>query len=97
MEIKFKPLNNRVVILPDPSADKSAGGIILPDAAQKKEHRGTIVAFGPGRRNDKGELIPMSVTLNDRVLYGKYAGNEVTIDGVEYTIMDEDSVLGVLL
>jgi chaperonin GroES len=95
--MKFRPLHDRVVVERiDPEA-KSAGGIIIPDTAQEKPQQGKIVAVGPGGRDESGKLIPIDVKAGDRVLFGKWSGTEVKIDGVEYLIMKESDIMGVLV
>src|SRR5580693_139897 len=94
--MKFRPLHDRVVVERiDPDA-KSAGGIIIPDTAQEKPSQGEIIAVGPGGRDEAGKLIPIDLKVGDRVLFGKWSGNEVKIDGVEYLIMKESDIMGVL-
>ena len=96
MALKIKPLADRVVIEPAEVEDVSAGGIILPDTAQEKPQQGKVVAVGPGKVSDAGTLIESAVKKGDTVLYGKYSGTEVTIDGKEYSIMRESDILAVL-
>ena len=96
MAVSLKPLADRVVVEPAPVEDKSAGGIILPDTAQEKPQQGMIVAAGPGKVSDSGNLVDMTVKKGDKVLYGKYSGSEVTFDGVEYVIMRESDILAIL-
>jgi len=96
MALKIKPLADRVVIEPDEAQEVSAGGIILPDTAQEKPQQGKVVAVGPGKVSDAGTLIESAVKNGDTVLYGKYSGTEVTIDGREYSIMRESDILAVL-
>lgn len=96
MSINLKPLADRVVVEPVAADEKSAGGIILPDTAKEKPQQGIIVAVGPGKVSDSGTLVKMSVKAKDRVLYGKYSGTEVTIDGTEYLIMRESDILAIL-
>ena len=96
MGLSLKPLADRVVVEPAPAEDKSAGGIILPDTAQEKPQQGLIVAAGPGKVSDSGNLVKMTVKKGDKVLYGKYSGSEVTFDGVEYVIMRESDILAIL-
>ena len=96
MGLNLKPLSDRVVVEPAPAEDKSAGGIILPDTAQEKPQQGLVVAAGPGKVSDSGNLVKMTVKKGDKVLYGKYSGSEVTFDGVEYVIMRESDILAVL-
>lgn len=95
-EIKLKPLGDRVVVKPAVAEEKTAGGIILPDTAKEKPVEGTIVAAGPGKVADDGKVIKMEVKVGDKVLYGKYSGTEVTINGEEYLIMRESDVFGIL-
>ena len=96
MGLNLKPLADRVVVEPAPAEDKSAGGIILPDTAQEKPQQGKVVAAGPGKVSDSGNLVKMTVKNGDKVLYGKYSGSEVTFDGTEYVIMRESDILAVL-
>jgi len=96
MALKIKPLADRVVIEPAEAEEVSAGGIILPDTAQEKPQQGKVVAVGPGKVSDAGTLIESAVKKGDTVLYGKYSGTEVTIDGTEYSIMRESDILAVL-
>tara|TARA_B100000949_G_scaffold225487_1_gene229810 strand:- start:555 stop:845 length:291 start_codon:yes stop_codon:yes gene_type:complete len=96
MALKIKPLADRVVIEPAEAEEVSAGGIILPDTAQEKPQQGKVVAVGPGKVSDAGTLIESAVKKGDTVLYGKYSGTEVTIDGREYSIMRESDILAVL-
>jgi chaperonin GroES len=96
MALSLKPLADRVVVEPAPAEDKSAGGIILPDTAQEKPQQGVIVAAGPGKVSESGNLLKMTVKKGDKVLYGKYSGSEVTFDGVEYVIMRESDILAIL-
>jgi chaperonin GroES len=94
--MKIKPLGDRVVIKPSPAEEKTKGGIILPDTAKEKPVVGEIVAAGPGKRLEDGKLISLDVKVGDKVLYGKYSGTEVTLDGKEYLIMRESDVFGVV-
>ena len=96
MALKIKPLADRVVIEPAEAEEVSAGGIILPDTAQEKPQQGKVVAVGPGKVSDAGTLIESAVKKGDTVLYGKYSGTEVTIDGTEYSIMRESDILAIL-
>ena len=94
--MKFRPLHDRVVVERiDPEA-KSAGGIIIPDTAQEKPSQGEIIAVGPGGRDEAGKLIPIDLKVGDRVLFGKWSGTEVKLDGVDYLIMKESDIMGVL-
>lgn len=94
--MKIKPLADRVVVKPSEAEEKTAGGIILPDTAKEKPQEGTVVAVGPGKVSENGAKIPMEVKVGDRVLYGKYLGTEVTIDGIEHLIMRESDILAIL-
>ena len=91
-----KPLNDRVLVLRVESEEKTSGGIIIPDAAKEKPQEGKVIAAGPGKLNDKGERIPLGVKEGDTVLFGKYSGSEITIDGVEHSIMREDEILAIV-
>jgi chaperonin GroES len=92
----IKPLGDKVVVQVTESGEKTAGGIYLPDAAKKKPQEGKVVAIGGGRVLDSGERNKLSVKEGDRVLFSKYGGNEVTIEGEEYTILDEDQIYAIL-
>jgi len=94
--MKIRPLHDRVLVTRIDEEEKTAGGIIIPDTAKEKPQEGRVVAAGPGKVNEKGEKIPMAVKKNDRVLFGKYAGTEIKIDGVEHLIMREDDILGIV-
>jgi len=94
--MKIKPLADRVVIEPAPAEDKVKGGIIIPDTAKEKPQKGTVVAVGPGKAADSGNVISMSVKKGDSVLYGKYSGSEVNIDNKEYLIVREDDILAII-
>ena len=95
--MKFRPLQDRIVIKRIEADAKTAAGIIIPDTAQEKPQKGEAVAVGPGVRDDSGKLIPVDVNIGDRVLFGKWSGTEVKIDDVEYLIMKETDVMGVLV
>jgi len=95
--MKFRPLHDRVVVKRIDAEEKSAGGIIIPDTAKEKPQQGEVVAIGPGGRDEAGKLIPIDVKAGDRVLFGKWSGTEVKIDGVEYLIMKESDIMGVLV
>ena len=95
--MKFRPLHDRVVLKRVSAEEKSSGGIIIPDTAQEKPQQGEVVAVGPGGRDDAGKLIPIDLKAGDRVLFGKWSGTEVKIDGVEYLIRKESDVMGVLM
>ncbi|MGQ0664435.1 MAG: co-chaperone GroES [Pseudomonadota bacterium] len=94
--MKFRPLHDRVAVRRVDEETKSAGGIIIPDTAKEKPMQGEVIAVGPGALNDKGVLIPMSVKVRDRILFGKWSGTEVKIDGEEILIMKESDIMGVL-
>jgi chaperonin GroES len=94
--MKFKPLHDRVVIRRLEGEEKSKGGIIIPDTAKEKPQEGEVVAVGPGGRDESGKLIPIDLNAGDRVLFGKWSGTEVKIDGEELIIMKEADVMGVL-
>ena len=96
MALKIKPLADRVVVEPAEAEEVSAGGIILPDTAQEKPQQGKIVDVGPGKVSDSGTLVEPTLKTGDSVLYGKYSGTEVTIDGTEYSIMRESDILAIL-
>jgi chaperonin GroES len=97
MPMKFRPLHDRVVVKRIDAEEKTAGGIIIPDTAKEKPQQGEVVAVGPGGRDEAGKLIPIDVKPRDRVLFGKWSGTEVKIDGVEYLIMKESDIMGVLV
>ena len=94
--MKFRPLHDRVVVRRIDSEGKSAGGIIIPDTAQEKPQEGEIVAVGPGARDETGKLAPLDVKAGDRILFGKWSGTEVKIDGEDLLIMKESDVMGVI-
>jgi chaperonin GroES len=92
----FRPLHDRVLVRRIDAEEKTAGGIVIPDTAKEKPQEGEIVAAGPGARNEQGQLIPIDVKAGDRVLFGKWSGTEVKIDGQDYLIMKESDLLGVV-
>jgi len=94
--MNFKPLQDRVVVRRLDEEERTAGGIIIPDSAKEKPSQGEVVAVGPGARNDKGELQPLDVKAGDRVLFGKWSGTEVTIEGQELLIMKETDIMGII-
>ena len=96
MAIKIKPLADRVVVQPLEETEQKKGSIIIPDTAKEKPQQGKIVAVGPGKVSDDGKKIPMELKVGNKVLYGKYAGTEVTIDGSEYLILRESDVLAII-
>jgi len=93
--MKFRPLHDRVLIKVLDSEEKTSGGIIIPDTAKEKPQEGEVVAVGPGAINDGGKLTPMDVKVGDIVLFGKWSGTDVKIDGKEYSIMKESDIMGV--
>ncbi len=95
-KVKVQPLDDRVLIEQSEAEEKTTGGIVLPDTAKEKPQRGTVVAVGPGKLTDKGERIAPSVKPGDNVVYGKYSGNEIKLDGVKYVIVRESDILGVV-
>ncbi len=94
--MKFRPLHDRVVVTRIDAESKTAGGIIIPDTAKEKPTEGEVIAVGPGGRDESGKLIPIDLKEGDRVLFGKWSGTEVKIDGVEYLIMKESDIMGVI-
>lgn len=92
----FKPLHDRVLVRRVESEEKTAGGLIIPDSAKEKPSEGEVVAVGDGARKDNGELIEMAVSVGDRILFGKWSGTEITLDGEELLIMKESDILGVI-
>jgi chaperonin GroES len=96
MAMKVRPLHNRIIVERVEEDEKTAGGIIIPDSAKEKPQQGRVIAVGPGRRDDKGKIIPMEVNKGDRVLFSKYGGNEVNLEGDEHLIISEDDVLAIL-
>jgi chaperonin GroES len=94
--MKFRPLHDRVVVTRIDAEDKTAGGIIIPDTAKEKPTEGEVIAVGPGGRDESGKLIPIDLKQGDRVLFGKWSGTEIKIDGVEYLIMKESDIMGVI-
>jgi len=94
--MKFRPLHDRVVVRRIEGEAKTAGGIIIPDTAKEKPQEGEVVAVGPGARNDKGEIVALDVKAGDRILFGKWSGTEVKIDGEELLIMKESDIMGIV-
>lgn len=92
----IQPLHDRIILEAAAKEEKTAGGIILPDNAQEKPQRGTVLAVGPGKRLDSGQLAPVDVKAGDTVLYGKYGGTEVKVDGKDYIILRAEDILGIL-
>tara|TARA_A100001015_G_C14952084_1_gene697176 strand:+ start:623 stop:925 length:303 start_codon:yes stop_codon:yes gene_type:complete len=97
MSIQLQPRNDRVIVRADAEEETSAGGIVLaPSAAKDKPQQGTVVAVGAGKRNERGDIQPMDIKPGDRVLYGKYSGSEVTVNGEELLVMREDDVVAII-
>jgi chaperonin GroES len=94
--MNFRPLHDRVVVRRITAEEKTAGGIIIPDTAKEKPMEGEIIAVGPGARNEQGQLVPLDVKAGDRVLFGKWSGTEVKIDGEELLIMKETDIMGII-
>jgi chaperonin GroES len=94
--MKFRPLHDRVVVTRIDALAKTAGGIIIPDTVKEKPTEGEVIAVGPGGRDESGKLIPIDLKQGDKVLFGKWSGTEVKIDGIEYLIMKESDIMGVI-
>jgi len=94
--MKIKPLSDRILVIRVEEEKKTKGGILIPDTAKEKPQEGKVIAVGPGKVNEKGDRIFLDVKKGNRVLFGKYAGNEIKIDGVEHLIMREDDILGIV-
>jgi chaperonin GroES len=94
--MKFRPLHDRVVVRRIEAEEKSTGGIIIPDTAKEKPSQGEVIAVGPGARDESGKLIPIDLREGDRVLFGKWSGTEVKIDGEELLIMKESDIMGII-
>jgi chaperonin GroES len=92
----FRPLHDRVVVRRLTAEEKTAGGIIIPDTAKEKPMEGEIVAVGPGARNEQGQLVPLDVKAGDKILFGKWSGTEVKLDGEELLIMKESDIMGII-
>jgi chaperonin GroES len=95
-KLKFRPLHDRVVVKRITAENKSSGGIIIPDTAQEKPSQGEIIAVGPGGRDEAGKLVPLDVKVGNTVLFGKWSGTEVKLDGEELLIMKESDIMGVV-
>ncbi|WP_413206642.1 co-chaperone GroES [Rhodospirillum sp. A1_3_36] len=93
--MNFRPLHDRVLVKRLESEEKTAGGIIIPDTAKEKPMEGEVIAIGSGARGDDGKVVPMDVKAGDRILFGKWSGTEVKIDGVDYLIMKESDIMGI--
>jgi len=96
MAAKFRPLHDRILVEALSAETKTAGGVIIPDTAQEKPQEGKVISTGPGARDEDGDLIPLDVKKGDRVLYGKWSGTEVKIDGKDYLIMKESDIMGII-
>ena len=96
MATKVRPLHNRLIVKRLEEDEKTTGGIIIPDTAKEKPQQADVISTGPGRRDDNGNLVKMDIQKGDRVLFSKYSGSEVTLDGIEHLIITEDDVLAVL-
>ena len=96
MKMKIRPINDRVLVIREEEEKKSAGGIIIPDTAKEKPQRGKVVAAGPGKVGEDGKRTPLEVKSGDRILFSKYAGTEIKIDGVEHLFMKEEDILSIL-
>lgn len=94
--MKFKPLNDRVLVKRLESEEKTAGGLYIPDTAKEKPSKGEVVAVGPGKTADDGKKVEMAVKAGDQVLFNKYAGTEIKLDGVDHLVMREDDILGII-
>ncbi|OGP20991.1 MAG: co-chaperone GroES [Deltaproteobacteria bacterium GWA2_57_13] len=94
--MKIRPLQDRVILKRIEEEEKTKGGIIIPDTAKEKPQEGRVVAVGKGKVNEDGKITPLDVKVNDRVLFGKYSGSEISIDGEEHLIMREEDILGVI-
>jgi chaperonin GroES len=94
--MKIRPMNDRILVVRVEEEKKTAGGIIIPDTAKEKPQEGKVIAAGPGKMGEDGKRIPMEIKKGDRVLFSKYAGAEIKIDGVEHIFMREDDILGIL-
>jgi len=94
--VKIRPLQDRVIVKRIEEEEKSKGGIIIPDTAKEKPQEGKIVAVGRGKVGDDGKIVPLDVKVNDRVLFGKYSGSEINMDGEEHLIMREEDILGII-
>lgn len=92
----FRPLHDRVLVRRIDAEEKTAGGIIIPDTAKEKPQEGEVIAAGPGARNERGEIVPLDVKAGDRILFGKWSGTEIKIDGNEFLIMKESDILGIV-
>lgn len=95
-KVKIQPLGDRVLVQPVEAKETKRGGIIIPDSAKEKPQEGVVVATGKGKTTEDGKVLPMDVKAGDKILYGKYSGNEIKLDGEDYLIMHQDDILGIL-
>jgi chaperonin GroES len=96
MSTRIRPLHDRVIVKRIEETEKTKGGIIIPDTAKEKPQEGKVVSVGPGRRLEEGQVIPLDVKAGDKILFGKYSGSEIKLDGEEHLILREDDILGVI-
>lgn len=96
MAVKIKPLGDRVLVHPIEEKETKKGGIIIPDTAKEKPQEGKIIAVGPGKTTEDGKVLPLAVKKGDKVIFGKYAGTEIKLDGEDYMLMREDDILGII-
>ena len=94
--MKLQPLGDRVLVEPMEAEDKTEGGIYIPDTAKEKQQKGRIVAVGKGRLQDDGKIVPLEVKVEDKVIYGRYSGTEIKIQGTDYLILKEEDILGII-
>jgi chaperonin GroES len=94
--MKIRPLNDRVLVIREEEEQKTIGGIIIPDTAKEKPQRGRVIAAGPGKMGEDGKRVPLEIKTGDRILFSKYAGTEIKIDGVEHVLMREDDILSIV-
>jgi chaperonin GroES len=94
--VKIRPLQDRVIVKRIAEEEKTKGGIIIPDTAKEKPQEGKVIAVGKGKVNEDGKVVPLDVKVNDRILFGKYSGSEINMDGEEHLIMREEDILGVI-
>ncbi|MEK6759315.1 MAG: co-chaperone GroES [Deltaproteobacteria bacterium] len=94
--MKIKPLHDRVIVKRLEEEEKTKGGIIIPDSAKETPAEGKVIAVGPGKKDDEGKIHPVDVKVNDRIIFSKYAGNEIKVDGEEFLIMREEDILGIV-
>ena len=95
MSIKFKPLYDRVLVERLESEEKTAGGIIIPDTAKEKPMEGLVIAVGNGTKNDKGDIVPLQIKAGDKILFGKWSGTEIKLEGRDYLVMKESDIMGI--